>query len=646
MKVNHFLKEFSNLLFFWFLGIVFFFLFRLSFVLIFSKQLGANVEFTDYLNTFLMGFKFDCTVMGYFLLLPYLLLLSLSYFGKFKVIKVTRRVHQVLFLFLSAFICVITLNFYYEYNEQFNNFVFLAFYDDQAAIAQTIMDYYHPWLNLLAITVIIVGGVLLFRFFEKRTFIFNILKKIKPKWGKALLITLSLLLFICNIRGTVIGSPAIRKWAGVAKDPFLNKVVINPYRSLKYAYADFKELNYHGENPFGEEDLQEVFQEESVLQVIGKTAKGSQMEKPKQIFLVIMESYDSWPLMNKYLSFNLSESLKDISEEGAFFPNFLPAYSATIHAYNTIVTGIPYCGVHINYLGAVHDPYETSIFKQFKKLGYTTNFFYGGYLSWENIGEFTDYQGCDHIYSGMDAGDASDFGRWGIEDEKLFDLVLNTIDPEEYTFNVILTSSYHSPYEVDVYAKGFPYKSPDEFSTEAQRYYDSGMTMKQLGHLWYGDREIGRFMKEAKEKYENGLYGFTGDHYGRRFVNHSPNLYEKSSVPFVLYGNGVPIGKKKTPGDHSDIIPTLIELVAPEGFTYYSFGRSMLEDKSYGMGFEKIIDQDSLFHFAKDALVDKFSIEDEMLNRDSRNRYGEEYRRRQMLAWHYIVRGNCLIEEK
>jgi hypothetical protein len=54
-------------------------------------------------------------------------------------------------------------------------------------------------------------------------------------------------------------------------------------------------------------------------------AKGAKIEKPKQIFLVVMESYDSWPLMDKYKDFHLADNLKDIASRGTHFYNFLPS---------------------------------------------------------------------------------------------------------------------------------------------------------------------------------------------------------------------------------------------------------------------------------------------------------------------------------
>ena len=77
----------------------------------------------------------------------------------------------------------------------------------------------------------------------------------------------------------------------------------------------------------------------------------------------------------------------------------------------------------------------------------------------------------------------------------------------------------------------------------------------------------------------------------------TPSLYERSSVPFMLYGNQIeryyPLSKiSHVAGGQLDIAPTLFELIAPKGFVYYSLGRSLLAPSSFpnqGLGMNKII---------------------------------------------------------
>ena len=46
--------------------------------------------------------------------------------------------------------------------------------------------------------------------------------------------------------------------------------------------------------------------------------------------------------------------------------------------------------------------------------------------------------------------------RHNDEDEKLFELAVTTIDTVSFSFNIILTTSYHPPYSIDLVSKGFP----------------------------------------------------------------------------------------------------------------------------------------------------------------------------------------------
>ena len=278
---------------------------------------------------------------------------------------------------------------------------------------------------------------------------------------------------------------------------------------------------------------------QTIESIIEKHSRGNTIEKPNHIFIIVMESYDSWPLLEKYSEFGIATNLKNIGSEGVSFTNFLPASASTMNSFGAIITGIPYTGVNISKIGAINKPYPSSIFNQFKNLGYETNFFYGGFLSWQNIGNLVKNQGADNLYSASDAGGKTDSGVWGIEDDKLFKLVLNTIDKETNSLNVILTTSYHPPYSIDIYGMGFQYRTEQDLPPKAQTQYTGAMPLKALGHLWYSDKSIGDFVSQAEEKYDNSLYCFTGDHFGRRFINYKPNLLEKSNVPFIIYGSDV-----------------------------------------------------------------------------------------------------------
>jgi len=269
--------------------------------------------------------------------------------------------------------------------------------------------------------------------------------------------------------------------------------------------------------------------------------------------------------------------------------------------------------------------------------------YYGGFLSWQNIGDFSHYQGADNLFSGVDCGGKSDSGDWGVDDEKIFDLVIDKTKKEEFSINIILTSSYHAPYTIDLAKKGFPYKTKEDLPNEVKKYYDEGMTIKQMGHLWYGDKAIGDFINEASEKFPAAIFCFTGDHYGRRFLNYQPNLYERSSVNFIIYGNDIPKIQSKTPGTHVDIIPTLIEMIAPKGFEYYSFGKSMFEEeKSDGIAVNKVIIPNELYYFRKDKKIEKISLDNMEESIINSTYLSKKHKETMALAWYYTMKGNKL----
>lgn len=637
-KWNNFLIELGQLLFFWFVGVLFFFAYRGIFMLLFHKQMDDATGFGEVLKVIMMGFRFDTSMVTYFVLLPLLSLLILAGFDLFKIIRAIRIVFQYVFAILSTTIAVVTFNYYKEYNDQFNSFLFLTLYDDQKAVFKTILEDFNPMLNIFSLLLVVLLLIFIFRFFEKRQFIFKLLQQVNFKGSRVVLAILTLVVSFGSVRGSFTRVPAMRKWSAVSADDFLNKIVINPFRSLHYAVKDFKKINsLDTKNPFVSD---EKYRGENLIASITKQAKGATIEKPKQIFLVVMESYDSWPLMEEYLFLQLSSNLANIASEGTHFNYFIPASKSTFNSFATITSNVPYCGINVSRLGKVNGSPVTSIFSQFKKLGYETNLFYGGFLSWQNIGEFTSHLGVDRRFSGANAGGKTDSGDWGVEDEKLFDLVLEHTDTTKYSLNVILTTSYHAPYSIDLDEKGFPYKSDSDLPSEGIKHFDNGMTMEEMGHLWYSDKVIGDFMKIAKSHYPMGLFCFTGDHYGRRFINHQPNLYERSSVPFIMYGKGIPKGVNTTPGSHVDILPTLMELIAPKDFEYYSFGTSLFdENKNIGIGYEKVISPSKLYYFQK-TQNDEFNLPNQIDILPTLDELLEKYKETMALSWEYTVNYN------
>ena len=636
----NFITELSNLIFFWILGVLFFLTFRITFIFSHRLDLTDKLPVSEFIKTLFMGFRFDVTVISYFLFIPFLALYILPVLNKEKYISSIRFVFQQFFLITSTVICVINLNFYKEFKDQFNHFIVLGFFDDKKAVFQSILHDFNPIINIIATIITIVFFIKIFKFYEDKNKISSILSKIKHKRFNLFLRIIFFFLFIASIRGSFTEYPARRFYSSVSSDDFLNKTIINPLRALNYAISDYNELNEFGEkNPFGEVPNKFKQNYKTFEKVLKKEVEYNDTERqPDQIFLVVMESYDSWTLKDDYKDLGISNSLKQIENKGVSFKNFLPSANSTMNSLGTIISGVPYCGINISKIGALR-LFKTSIFTHFKKLGYETNIFFTTYSSWQNLGNFSKGQGVDNVFDGTSSN--SPKGIWGINDKSLFDNVLEKIDSKKKSLNIILTISYHPPFEEDVFRKGFSLNLSDS----KIKYDEKTLSAKVLGHHWLADKFVGSFVSRAEKKYKNSLFAFTGDHFSRRFINSSPSLKERSSVPFIIYGSfleHVP-NKYFNPGSHIDISPTLIELIAPKKFIYHSFGSSLLNNKKkLGIGFHKTIQKEVIHEFSKSY----GTTEQNLINSHKKNKQASANKKAHdslmSLAWHYTVKGDSI----
>jgi len=490
---------------------------------------------------------------------------------------------------------VITVTYFIEYNNQFNYFIFEVLYDDILAISQTIFLQYNPIESLIIYILLLLISIKI----TKRLDEINIKPpKVDNIFLEIVILSMITILTITALRGSIISKPAIRKWSYITQDNFLNKMVMNPISYLKYAYKDYKSLQNSNENPYKHNS-------DFDIKSISQTSKGNIIDMPNHIVLVVMESYDSWPLQDKFNDLHISDNLRSIAKNGVHFKRFLPSAHSTMNSLGSIISGLPYNGVNISILKSINGAEPTSFFQQMERLGYDTYFFYGGFLSWQNIGNFVQNQGANHIFSAVHAGGKTKSGTWGVDDDELFNLISKELNSKKKTFSIIMTTSYHPPFTIDVASMGYPYKSTQDYPIKYQK-NNNLIEPLTLGHLWYSDRAIGKFVKDFQSIHPTTLFAFTGDHYGRRYFNNKANLYELSSVPFILYGKNISnrLFNTQKVGSHLDIFPTIFEMISPVDTNYHSFGTSLtLDNRKYAYGYKRAISQNQIIKISNNGMT-------------------------------------------
>ncbi|WDE06555.1 sulfatase-like hydrolase/transferase [Thalassomonas viridans] len=636
--------------------------FRLFFIDYFGNQLSGSTRLADIFTALITGFKFDSAMSGVFLVLPFLSMALLLPLRAFKIIAAIRYVFSTLFFVVNLLLCVITITYFQEYNQQFNHFVIEALYDDQSAIASTIIGQYYPSVSLLIYFCWLGFSLFLLRFIHKNVTAPAFIRQIENPGLKIGLALLAFIVLVVATRGSLSTRPAMRKWAEVTADTFLNKTIITPARSLVYAIKDYRALQQHGDNnPFtGEQDILTVAQHAfgdhagsgQLTDYLKKQAGGAVIDTPEHIFLVVMESYDAWPLQQQYAPLHLTDQVKALASQGLHFKHFLPASSSTMNSLSSILSGIPFTGVNVSQRGAVGGPSISSVFTTMEKLGYQTNFFYGGLASWQNIGNYVKNQGVDNLYTAAHAGGKSSAGVWGIDDDQLFDLVLEKISGQKKSFSVVMTTTYHGPFSMDVLSRGYPYRDNSDYPEEIKALDDGSIDANTLGHLWFADQAVGDFVRRAQENWPSSLFALTGDHYGRRYFHAKPSLYEISAVPFILYGQGITpdLISTEVAGNHLDMLPTILELIAPKGFSYFSFGDALQHKTVNDFTFanQKIMSTQDLWTIPKGGRIPT-GVKDSHGERERGQQKTlslavDNYENMMGLAWYYIMEGAQLIK--
>ena len=610
---NRFLLQFLKDVKQWLFFMLYLSFFRLAFIAFFRNKIEPATGVSEVLLTALNGLRYDSMVATDWVLIPFLASVASGFVNIDRFADRVRGAMSAAFIVATAFAWIITFGYFKEYNEQFNYLIFNLYYDDAGAILKTIWADYHPLLALTVVGAVSALALGLKRRFAGQSAALSGTLEMRPfsRLSRVLIGLVIVALLVVAFRGSFGRRPAQRKDAAITSDEFLNKAVVNPYFSLLFAVQDhIQQAGLAGLEvylPDGDvrKAARKLFKNPDALAdldaYMAKRAGGPKSIPPRHIFLVVMGSYDAWPLLDKFASLGLTHSLSALGKKGLRLNNFIAASDGTMQSLTAIITSIPYSQVEINYQMTALKPYPSSLFETMKRLGYRTRLFYGGYLSWQRFGDFAKDQGAEEVYGAPHMSKGAATHEWGVDDEYLFDFILKTVRDDRPSFNLIMTTSYHPPYNVDVWGKGFPL---DKVPGDIAPLFDGTTSLRMLGHLWYSDKCIGEFVKKAESGLSRPLFAFTGDHFGRKFINARPDFFERSGVPFILYGKealrGVTVPQGAA-GAHIDIGPTLIELAAPKGFTYYSVGSDLLTPRKdfLGIGWFRVIGKDFILDVYK-----------------------------------------------
>lgn len=584
--------------------------FRLFFLCWMHEYMGAATGVPDVLAALWRGLRLSMQTAGILTLVSFLPGLVLHYIWPQMEKKAVSFINGLLLVLLSGFY-VASFPFYRQFHANFNQMVFLAGHDDVYALIQSLITQFYLPVRLAG--AFLLAGILLVclrAWLWRVPLLADVTDSVTGTGNRFLTwVRRAAFLVVIYLVGTLALFGGSLSWqtsvdwenAGVTKDTFLNETILDNPQALYRAYRLNERMLACNGLDFSTADIrhlaavlaQKPEDSDDLDTYLTRQAAGATIEKPGHIFIILSESYANWPLLDKYKDLPISEGMRGIiaGDDADYCPVFLPNGSSTVSAVTGVVTGFADANLYLTSMPeSFTGPYPTASAPQLKELGYVTNFWYAGPATWERVGAFTLAQGFDHFYSRGDYGDVPG-SVWGCEDEVLYDHILDGVG-DRPSFNVILNASNHSPFDVDLAAKGFDEEAVRKaLPPEAQ---DDEELLRELGHYWYADREMSRFVREIKERYPDSLIVIVGDHADRYNMDKSPSTYEQYGIPFIITGRGIHKGTllPDSAGSQIDIVPTILDLIAPQGFTYEALGSSLASVNRRGVNYGLFVTRD------------------------------------------------------
>ena len=569
-------------------------LYRILFIYLFRNNLPAGLFDREVCLALWYGFRLSLKTAVSFCAVPFIFGTLLN--------QVFTSYNSFKFKFIWAAVCVFVLSllfqaripYYQEFNVAFSPFVFNTFNDDVGAIAQTAISQYNAvWRIILAL---ISSGILIFALkycLKLGKFLAAPFLKIKNKFIVILSFCVLIVPFAIFMRfGGSFGYKHSIYWKNSARlqTALLNEAILDDIQALYKARKIYKGLKKNASKI----DIDTVknsikllsgadYNEATLLPFFTQKAQGILTKKPSHIFVIVGETYMLWPLLEKYNNLPLAKGLRRLKNkyDNVFLTKFLPSSSGTMFGLTSVLMGLPEVNLTTASRPTAQKPYETTLSVQLKKLGYTPHFFYGGFPSWEDVGRLMTNQGIEesYYYSSFPGNNAV----WGIEDKIFLDGVFNKIS-DEPSFNLILTSSNHPPYVIDML------KEPVSKTADLERFLlaktDKKLMLQKMQNFEYADHYLADFVERVLAKFPDSLFVITGDHADRWTLNTTPTLQERMAVPLLIIGKG--LNQKMLPqgaaASHQDIAATVLDLVAPKNTEYFALGKSIFNGQDLAVG--------------------------------------------------------------
>lgn len=278
-------------------------------------------------------------------------------------------------------------------------------------------------------------------------------------------------------------------------------------------------------------------------------------ELHKNVVLISVESLSAEFLGSFGNQQGITPFLDSLARESLLFTNLYATGTRTVRG----LEALSLCAPPTPGQSIVRRPHNEGLFSMgsvFRGKGYETDFIYGGYGYFDNMGYFfghNDYRVVDRRALSKKEIDYENI--WGVADENLFELasreIENGIKKGKPVFAHIMTTSNHRPF------------------TYPEGRIDIPSHTGREGAVKYTDFAIGQFIKNARRKpwFKNTLFIIVADHCASS-AGKTDVPVNRYKIPLLIYAPGfVQPGVMPRLMSQIDLGPTILGLL---NFSYRS----------------------------------------------------------------------------
>jgi phosphoglycerol transferase MdoB-like AlkP superfamily enzyme len=560
--IRHFFPSHLRLLISIFACLIIFFTFLRLILLVIHMNELVNVPLLIILEALFIGIRFDATVSGYILLIPFIVL-SMVYFLPWKKKWIAHGciVYIIVLSEIALLITVVNISFFNHYHFP----ITLSIFDwsDQPFFVSRMLFYswsYYPFLFLFCIVgvsfILLVIGLIKKINISKEI---DFLRSFRLIVRTIIISICAFVLLLLAIRGRIAEKSPIR-WgtAYFCQYPFPNQLALNPVFTFIQSWIERNETA-NQEITFLEDhqaikNVRQYFHlsdTQSFDSPIARRIASIDSPTKQNVILVLMENMAAWKMHRYGNPDNLTPFLDSLAEQSIVFDQF---YSSGIHTFNGIYSslfGLPAL-LHRHPMKPTESIQSyTGIAHTLGKHGYQTAYFCTHDAEFDNMAGFLSNNGFQQIISEKDYPQNEIKSTLGVPDHILFDEALPRLHKLSANtrpfFAAFLTASDHIPH---VIPEGI------EFHPHA-----TGMDKNIVE---YADWSIGHFLKLAESEpwYENTIFIFIADHGSARDSQYGLTLSAHHSPCLIFFPRLNHRGKVYSIlGTQLDIYPTIMGLL-------------------------------------------------------------------------------------